>query len=112
MNNSLQLEQPSSAPGRGDVGSSAETFRPTIRILALFETTTVSGPAKNVFQFCRMVRELTSGPIVDMALATFQRPSERGKRNEFAEAAQQWHLPLHFIPETYPFDVRVLSHLR
>jgi glycosyltransferase involved in cell wall biosynthesis len=47
-----------------------------------------------------------------MVLVTYQRASERGKTNEFVEAAQQWGVPLHSIPETYPFDVRVLSHLR
>src|SRR3984893_12969272 len=59
---------------RAEVNSYSDlTNRPTIRVLALIEGSTVSGPAKNLFEFCRVARTLSTGPVVDIAVVTFQR---------------------------------------
>src|SRR5580700_8073387 len=57
--------------------------RPTIRVLAVVEGSVVSGPAKNLFEFCRVARTLSSGPVVvDLALVTFQRSLSLDRSHE------------------------------
>ncbi len=88
--------------------------RSTLRVLALFETATVSGPAKNLFQFCRAARILTPIPSisVDVEIVTFERTLGCSGGGDFAETAQQSNLPLHCIPEKFLGDLRILSHLQ
>jgi len=47
--------------------------RPILRVLAVLEGSTVSGPAKNLFEFCRVARTLSTGPVVELTLVTFHR---------------------------------------
>src|SRR5579863_10386934 len=52
--------------------------RGRIRILAIVEgTTVVSGVSKNLLQFCRVAGTLETGPLIDLTIATFERPSQR-----------------------------------
>jgi glycosyltransferase involved in cell wall biosynthesis len=99
-------------------GGGASSDRPRIRILALVEgTTVVSGVSKNLFGFCRAVRALEAGPFFEVVIATFQRPARStpgspGGMEQFLEKAAQSSVPVHCIPEGFPFDARVLGHLR
>ena len=56
--------------------STSESARPRIRLLAIIEASTVTGPAKNLLEFCRISRDLETGPIIEASLLTFQRNGE------------------------------------
>ena len=92
--------------------------RGRIRILALMEgTTVVSGVAKNLLQFCRVARILETCPLIDLTIATFERPQQSvpGSVNSiepFVEAARQSGVPVHCIPEGFRFDTRIVGHMR
>jgi glycosyltransferase involved in cell wall biosynthesis len=92
--------------------------RGRIRILAVLEgTTVVSGVSKNILQFCRVARTLETGPLIDLTIATFERPQQRvpgsiSSIELFAEAARQSGVQVHRIPEGFRFDARILGHLR
>lgn len=112
MKTSAELEKPAAFADVAENSADHEARRPRIRILALFETATISGPAKNFFQFCRSARKLSTGPIVEFDLVTFARSVEPTQKSDFVDAARELEIPLHCIPESFRFDVRVLSHLR
>jgi len=92
--------------------------RGRIRILAVMEgTTVVSGVAKNLLQFCRVARILETCPLIDLTIATFERPQQSvpGSVNSielFVEAARQSGVPVHCIPEGFRFDTRIVGHMR
>lgn len=93
------------------------TSRTRIRLLAIMEGSTVSGPAKNLLEFCRMVRDLPEGPIIEPTLLLFQRPQKgvsaiQSARNELLEQALAYHLPVHCIPERFTFDRKVIGYLK
>jgi glycosyltransferase involved in cell wall biosynthesis len=92
----------------------ALTNRPAIRVIALVEGSTVSGPAKNVFEFCRVARTLSTGPLVDLAVVTFQRSLslDCSRNTDLIEAARQAGVAVERIPERFLFDVQVLPRLR
>ncbi len=109
MTRVAEMEMPSTVTDRNPP-SGAQT-RP-LRVLALFETATISGPAKNFFQFCRTARQLSTAPAVDFALASFSRSFAGAETNAFTEASGQCQIPLYRIPEAFRFDLRVVKHLR
>jgi len=81
----------------------------TMRVLAVIEAATVTGPAKNLIRFCKLAREPEPGkPQVQVTIATFCRTSS----NAFIEAVRQAGIELRVIPERFAFDFRVLPHLR
>jgi glycosyltransferase involved in cell wall biosynthesis len=92
--------------------------RGRIRILAVMEgTTVVTGVSKNLLQFCRVARTLEACPLIDLTIATFERPQQRlsGSVNSiepFVEAARQSGVQVHRIPEEFRFDPRILGHIR
>jgi glycosyltransferase involved in cell wall biosynthesis len=111
---------------------SAETKneKTTFRVLALMEAGTVSGPAKNLIEFCRRARTLgeSSGdaPAAEVSLVTFHRGSKdslttradeeirtkaRGP-NPFVVAARAAGVEVDVIRERFRFDPRVLGELR
>jgi glycosyltransferase involved in cell wall biosynthesis len=77
-----------------------------IRVLAIVEAATVTGPAKNLIDFHR-----TAQPwgIVDLSVATFVRS---GADSGFSEAAMAANIPLIRIAERGPFDASVIARLR
>ena len=88
---------------------------PVIRLLVLLEGTTVSGPAKNLLEFCRVSRSLDLGPRVEVLVAVFVRGREHlidGGSNELVAAARATGLEVHCIYERFPFDPRVIRSLR
>jgi len=91
------------------------TERPTIRLVAILEAPIVTGPVRNLLQFCETAKSLQSVPKLDVTLATFLRSSGTavdGPSNEFVEAARQNGIPIHCIDERSAFDVSVISALR
>ena len=118
MNRTPQGRSFSSVEHTTQIGAAASLDRPRIRILALVEgTSVVSGVSKNLFGFCRTVRTLDVGPSIEVVIATFRRPA-RGTpgspsgMEQFLEKASQSGVPVHCISEAFPFDARVLVHLR
>lgn len=88
---------------------------PTIRIIAILEAPIVTGPVRNLLQFCEIARRLQSGPRLEVTLATFLRSSGNsvdGPPNEFVEAARQDGISIHCIDERSAFDLRVIGALR
>src|ERR1700687_440443 len=90
------------------------TQRPTLRVVAVLEGSTVSGPAKNLFEFCRVAGTLSTGPEVVLTLVTFHRSLalDCGQKTELREAARQSDVPVERIPERFVFDMQVVSRLR
>src|SRR5713226_7036031 len=88
--------------------------RPRIRVVALVEGPTISGPAKNLFEFCRVARTFSTGTVVDLVVVTFHRSlSLAASRNtDFIEAARQADVTVESIPERFLFDVQVFPRLR
>jgi glycosyltransferase involved in cell wall biosynthesis len=78
------------------------------RVLALFESVIVSGPAKNLLQFGRLARERPNGDAVDLQLAVFRRPNASPALLEAAEAAG---VTLHRVAERGRFDRSVIPAL-
>ncbi len=97
-----------------------------IKLLALIEATTVTGPAKHLIGFCRGARspELLAGglPRVEATIVTFERAgagSSNGTRggdggapNAFVAAAREAGVEVDVIHERFRFDTRVVEQLR
>jgi glycosyltransferase involved in cell wall biosynthesis len=90
--------------------------RSVVRILALLESDTVTGPAKNLLEFCRISRSLEWAPQVQIHVAVFVRTNRRAdtdtESNELIFAVKSHGLELHCIRERFPFDPRVVRSLR
>lgn len=92
-----------------------QSERPTIRLTAILEAPIVTGPVRNLLQFCEIARGLPDGPRLAVTLATFLRRSGKpadGPPNEFVEAARQNGISIHCIDERSAFDVTVIGALR
>jgi glycosyltransferase involved in cell wall biosynthesis len=79
-----------------------------IRLLAVIEAATVTGPAKNLLQFGAMARSGAYGPAVELSIAVFRR---KGEPEVFAESAAQAGVPVHAIAERGRFDRAVIGQL-
>jgi len=79
-----------------------------MRLMAIIEAATVTGPAKNLIDFCLSARTL--GIPLEPRIVTFQRASQ--ERNEFADYVRTAGIDLQIIPEQRMFDPRVIRHLR
>ena len=90
------------------------THRPTVRVVAVLEGSTVSGPAKNLFEFCRVARTLSTGTVVELTLVTFHRSLslDCSRNTDLIEAAQRADIAVQRVPERFLFDVQVVSRLR
>lgn len=75
---------------------------PVIKLLALIEAATVTGPAKNLIEFCRRAR-------VEACLVTFHRAGTG--ESSFVQAARAAGLPVEVIDERFRFDWRVMGTL-
>ena len=81
----------------------------TIRVLALMESSCVTGPAKNLIEFairaaCRRQNR------ANITVVTFQRGQR--VRNTFVEACRKAGVSVHVIREQFRFDVAALSQLQ
>jgi glycosyltransferase involved in cell wall biosynthesis len=79
----------------------------TIRLLAILEATTITGPAKNLLQFAQCARD--ARPAVEVEIAVFRR---EGQSNLFLDTAGRLAIPVHALPEAGRFDRAVISALR
>jgi glycosyltransferase involved in cell wall biosynthesis len=82
-----------------------------MRILAFMEAHSVTGPAKNLIQFCQWTRSASTG--LEVTLATTSRsPDVEGKNSGFVQAARQAGIPMHVMSERFRFDPGVIRQLR
>ncbi len=93
-------------PEKRDEGSLP---RDPIRIAALMEAATVTGPAKNLIRFAQDNRNQ-----VDIRIFTFMRGTEQRSNatNPFIDAARTAGLSVEVIPEKRRLDLGVLAHLK
>src|SRR3954469_6564506 len=102
-------------------------MKPPIKLLALMEATTVTGPAKLLIEFCRVTREagtaLDGLPRVEASIVTFNRvrattrngsslSSDADAPNEFVAAAREAGVEVDVIEERFRFDTSVVGQLR
>ena len=81
-----------------------------IEIAILMESTSVSGPAKNLIEFARRAAQPETGiPLIRMTLVTYQRGAVE---SEFVSAAKAAGMPVVLLPESGPLDLRVVGRLR
>lgn len=94
-----------------------------IKLLCVIEATTVNGPAKNLLNFCRLMRSPEfcpdGAPRVDVSIVTFHRLSGRpmtgendAAPNSFVATARELGIAVDVITERFRFDPQVLSQLR
>lgn len=102
-------------------------MKPPIKLLALMEATTVTGPAKLLIEFCRAAREagtaLDGLPRVEASIVTFNRgrattrngsslSSDVDAPNKFVAAARAAGVEVDVITERFRFDTSVVGQLR
>ncbi|MFL6283832.1 MAG: glycosyltransferase [Pyrinomonadaceae bacterium] len=102
-------------------------MKPPIKLLALMEATTVTGPAKLLIEFCRAAREADAAldglPRVEASIVTFNRvraterngaatPNRDDSPNKFVEAARAAGVEVDVIEERFRFDTSVVGQLR
>lgn len=95
-----------------------------IKLLCLIEAATVTGPAKNLLHFCRLMRSpefsTHGGPAVEVSIVTFDRgksPTDPtadadGSDNAFVTAAREAGVTVDVIHERFRFDTKVIGKLR
>jgi glycosyltransferase involved in cell wall biosynthesis len=83
-----------------------------IRLLAIIEATTISGPAKLLLEFHRRSRQLDLKPQVIITLATFVRGARRPASNQFLDACAAEGVRVHCIHDRSAFDPGVIGGLR
>ncbi len=89
-----------------------------IQLLAVVEAATVTGPAKNLLEFCRTARHPADGKEgVEVSLVTFHRGDGAARRegeaeNEFVAAARKSGVFIAVLPEAGRFDRGVIEGLR
>ena len=79
-----------------------------IRLLAIIEAATITGPAKNLLQFAQLARTGGMTPPVEVSIAVFQR---EGQPQLFLDTARKASLPVYPIPEKGRFDRSVMPAL-
>jgi glycosyltransferase involved in cell wall biosynthesis len=84
-----------------------------MRVLALMEAYTVTGPAKNLLRFCRMAQAGTPETCA-ISIVTFLRRSEAGPQasNQFIDEARASGVQVDILIERGAYDTRVMDQLR
>lgn len=86
---------------------------PAVRILAMMEAASVTGPAKNLIGFCRWLRGAEGSRTgVSITIATFDRNARANETDSFVGAARAAGIETHVIREHYRFDPGVVPQLR
>ncbi len=80
-----------------------------IKLLAMIEASSVTGPAKNLVEFCRNAR--SRADAVEASIVTFSRAGSTGS-NQFIEAVRAAGLSSDVIDERRRFDLGILPQLR
>jgi glycosyltransferase involved in cell wall biosynthesis len=82
-----------------------------IRVVAMLEASSVTGPAKNVIEFAvRAAKRRAHQDRLELSIIAFARGDEH--RNAFIAAAQAAGVAVDVIHERFAFDVSVISQLR
>ena len=92
-----------------EADTAAQASRP-IRVLALMEANSATGPAKNLIEFSTMVRRGTDVPAIEIALATFLRGAQTD--SPFIAAAEASAIQVYRLHERWRFDAAVRAQLR
>ncbi len=80
----------------------------TLRLLAIVEANTITGPAKNLLRFAEAVRSSELEPRISVSIATFERGA--GK-NLFIDTARARSIDIYPVPEGGRFDQKAFSRL-
>lgn len=80
-----------------------------MRVLAIIEAKTITGPAKNLLSFADMARPGRTDPGVEVSIAVFTR---QGDSPIFLDRVRELSIPAYPVPEARRFDRAVLQHLR
>jgi glycosyltransferase involved in cell wall biosynthesis len=89
-----------------------------MKILSIIEATTVNGPAKNLLNFCRLLRSpefcRDGVPQVEVSIVTFERVAGNGDStaNALVAAARDSGITVDVITERFRFDRAVIKQLR
>ncbi len=85
----------------------------TVRIVTVMEANSVSGPAKNLLRFCRLIKD-RPGQAFEISIATFIRVGHASQpaTNEFTDAIRAADVSVDVIRERRRFDIGVLPQLR
>lgn len=89
-----------------------------MKILSIIEATSVTGPAKNLLNFCRLLRSpefCRDGlPQIEVSIITFDRVAGNGHwtANAFVTAAREAGITVDVIKERFRFDRAVIRQLR
>lgn len=89
-----------------------------MKILSIIEATTVTGPAKNLLSFCRLLRSpefcRDGVPQIEVSIVTFDRVAGKGDStpNAFVAAARDSGITVDVITERFRFDRAVIKQLR
>ncbi len=82
-----------------------------MKLLAVMEASSVTGPAKNLIDFARLARELPPESRVETSVVTFEREGSLGP-NAFREALREEGIPASSIVQRSVTDRRTLAGLR
>ena len=84
-----------------------------VRVVAFLEATSVTGPARNLLEFCQLAADIPRpwGPV-EMVLATFRRPHQSPERDAFLESAAASNVPVEVIREQSAVDFGTLGRMR
>jgi glycosyltransferase involved in cell wall biosynthesis len=86
---------------------------PTVRILAIMEARSVTGPAKNLIGFSRWLGTLEGAQTgLSVSIATFDRSAKSRSSDAFVGAARAAGIDTHVIGERRLFDVGVIPQIR
>jgi glycosyltransferase involved in cell wall biosynthesis len=80
-----------------------------IRLLAVIEASTITGPAKNLLQFARLARSPLQGRPITVEIVVFQR---KDAPTLFLDTARELGIPVHVMPEAGRFDSSVIGNLK
>ena len=92
--------------------------RNLMKVLSIIEATTVTGPAKNLLKFCRLMQSpafASDGkPLLEVSIVTFVRGAaeQDSSPNAFIEAAREAGITVDVINERFRFDPSVIKQLR
>jgi glycosyltransferase involved in cell wall biosynthesis len=79
-----------------------------LRVLAVIEAASITGPAKNLIELAIYSRRLPRP--VEFSIVTFRRPSDPPS-DPFLDALKTHSIPHHILSETNPFDIRSVLQL-
>ena len=84
-----------------------------MKLLAVIEASSVTGPAKNLIDFARLARELPPDQRIETSVATFERETTGSPAtNAFLEALREAGIPAFTIVQRSVTDRRAIAGLR